>query len=226
MKAHERIIFPLDVDDLIDVDAWCDRLQGKIGMVKIGLQLFTKVGPRAFEAPQKYGIDVMLDLKLHDIPNTVARAARNARRLGAKFITVHASGGREMIKAAVNEHHGVLAVTVLTSLDGDDVADIYGNHSPSLTVERMAKVARAGEAPGFVCSPKEVGHLLSHFPAATFVVPGVRPEGARRDDQKRVATPAAAVQNGATYLVIGRPIREAENPEKAVEDIVKEIEQA
>lgn len=228
---NSKIIFPLDVSSLGESDDWCQKLHKQVGLMKVGLELFTQYGPEAVAHARHWGHEVMLDLKLHDIPATVAKAAANAAGLGAKFITVHATGGPEMLKAAVGAVHTVnpkatvLAVTILTSLENGDIINILG---AGLTVHRvvgiLAQMAWKEGVRGFVCSPLEVASLRRVLgPEAVLVVPGVRPLGADDNDQKRVATPAKAMEDGANYLVVGRPIRHAADPVAAALAIAEEI---
>lgn len=227
---HRRIVFPLDVSSLHETDQWCSKLHGEVGLMKVGLELFTEFGPPAVDHARSFGHEVMLDLKLHDIPATVGKTAMNAARRGAKLITIHASGGKKMVQAAVeaakqvNPNSTILAVTVLTSLEGQELADVLGMADAGFLVEKLATVAYEAGARGFVCSPLEVGRLRKLFgPEVVLVVPGVRPLGADDNDQKRVATPAKAMEEGADYLVVGRPIRHAQDPIKAAREIAEEI---
>lgn len=230
MKAHERIIFPLDVSNDAEAWNWCITLQDSVGIMKVGLELFTRLGPQAVYGAQAKGFDVMLDLKLHDIPNTVGQAAlQAAEQHNARFITVHASGGTKMVEAAVKTAgpNTILAVTALTSLDNNDLMSIYKRETSEDAVKALAEIAYVAGARGFVCSPQEVAALRKEFGKdVTLVVPGVRPAGSSLDDQKRVATPAEAIKNGADYLVIGRPIRKADDPKAAAEAIANEISEA
>lgn len=236
---HKRIIFPLDVPSEAKAFEWCFNLHGHVGVMKVGLELFTRFGPQALVPPRDYGHDIMLDLKLHDIPNTVAKAVASACSHGPlKFLTVHAAGGSEMVKAAVDAARGavgedkqmgrpmILAVTVLTSLAGADFARIFNQTENNVehVVKKLAVTAYEAGARGFVCSPLEVKVLRELLgPDVTLVVPGIRPPGSDTDDQKRVATPEDAIANGADYLVIGRPIRNAKSPEAACGEIAKDI---
>jgi orotidine-5'-phosphate decarboxylase len=227
IPARERVIIALDVPDLAGLNAFLDRLEGQPVFYKVGLELFLAEGARAIDAVRARGGRLFLDLKLHDIPETVGRAVGSAVRFGAEFLTIHTSGGHEMMKRAV-EAAGttkILGVTVLTSLnDGDLAADGIGG-SVADAVVRRALVARAAGVPGLVCSPQEVAQVKAQSGLLT-VVPGVRPAGAALGDQKRVATPAGTIAAGADYLVIGRPIRDAARPAEAFAAVVREVEQA
>jgi len=201
------------------------RLHGKVGGFKVGLEAFVALGPSIVREIVGLGLPVFLDLKLHDIPNTVAGAAASAKHLGASFLTVHALGGVEMMRRAVDAFPGasILAVTILTSHDEESLGRL-GIAGPSPTaVSRLAALAREARTGGIVCSPLEIAEARRAHPEATIVVPGIRPAGAAANDQARVATPAAAVRAGADRLVIGRPITGAEDPAAAAEEIAREI---
>jgi orotidine-5'-phosphate decarboxylase len=226
-SARERVIIALDVPDFAGLTSFLDRLEGQPAFYKVGLELFLAEGARALDAVRARGGRIFLDLKLHDIPETVGRAVGSAVRFGAEFLTVHTSGGPEMMRRAVEAagQTTILGVTVLTSLgDTDLVADgITGSVSDA--VVRRARVAAAAGVPGLVCSPQEVAQVKAASGLLT-VVPGVRPAGAALGDQKRVATPASTIAAGADYLVIGRPIRDAPQPAAAFAAVVREVEQA
>jgi orotidine-5'-phosphate decarboxylase len=227
-SPRERVIIALDVPDLAGLNGFLDRLEGQPVFYKVGLELFLAEGARAIDAVKARGGRVFLDLKLHDIPETVGRAVGSAVKFGAELLTIHTAGGLEMMKRAVDAAAGkttVLGVTVLTSLsDGDLAADGIGG-SVAEAVVRRAKLAAAAGVPGLVCSPQEVAQVKAASGLVT-VVPGVRPAGAALGDQKRVATPASTIASGADYLVIGRPIRDASNPAEAFAAVVREVEQA
>jgi orotidine-5'-phosphate decarboxylase len=227
--AAERVIVALDVPDRAGLAGFLDRLEGQARFCKVGLELFVAEGAAAVEAVQKRGAKVFLDLKLHDIPETVARAVASAAGLGAELLTVHTAGGGEMLRRAVATAQGkpgILGVTVLTSLSEEDLrADGIGGTMRDAVVRR-AKLAESAGATGIVCSPQEVADVRAECPALALVVPGVRPAGAALGDQKRVATPQSAIAAGADYLVVGRPIRDASNPAQAFAEIVGEVEAA
>jgi orotidine-5'-phosphate decarboxylase len=231
------IVLALDTPDLDEARAWAAAAGSAIGMVKVGLQLFGAQGPAAVRALRADGHRVMLDLKLHDIPATVGRAVAALDPLGVELLTVHASGGSAMLRAALAAATGdtrIAAVTVLTSLDGDDLAAI-GLGRPAEAAERLARLALDAGCRALVCSPLEVARIRALAgPGVTLVCPGVRPAGrapagrattsatgtagtprARVDDQARVATPAAALAAGADLLVVGRPITRAADPAAA-----------
>lgn len=215
---NDRIIFALDVSTRRKAYEWCRRLQGHIGLVKVGLELFTQFGPDILDAPESYGLGVMLDLKLHDIPNTVGNTVGEwfGREEPIRFITVHASGGAEMIRRAVHTHFGanVAAVTVLTSLDREECESIYGR-GPAMAAGHLAKQAVEAGAGALVCSGHEVAALRAAYSDVKLIVPGVRPMHAKSHDQKRIVTPQQAVVDGADFLVVGRYIREAADPVSA-----------
>lgn len=219
-----RIAFALDFATEAEARAAAAEVAPALGMVKVGLELFVHAGPSIVGVGKDVGLPVFLDLKLHDIPETVERAVAQASSLGARLVTVHASGGRAMLRRAVQraEKEGgtlaVCAVTVLTSLDDRDLDDLgidggapAGRSRTSVAAERLARLAYDEGVRWFVCSPAEVGILRGALgPDAVLVTPGVRPAtGGSSDDQKRVATPEKAVRDGADWLVVGRPIRDA-----------------
>ena len=218
------LIVALDVGSRREAVEAVERIGDAVGFYKIGLELFTAEGPDVVKAVRDLGKKVFLDLKLHDIPRTVERSVRSAGRIGVDLMTIHSVGGRAMIRAAADaaaefgpSGPRILAVTVLTSLDASDLADVgIAGRTPADQVMAMARFATANGAHGLVCSPKEVGDLSKTLPAGTlFVTPGVRPAGAAVGDQKRVATPAEAVADGATHLVVGRPVLAAADPAAA-----------
>lgn len=208
------------------------RLAGEIGLhvaaLKIGSQLFTRHGPELVRRITGLGGRVFLDLKYHDIPNTVAAAVRGAARMGVSWLTVHASGGSEMIRAAKDAagDSRILAVTVLTSLDKKAISEIGYSGEVRDHVMNLAAMARRAGADGIVCSALEVRSLRTAMDDdCVLVTPGIRPSGSSMDDQARVATPAQAVADGADYLVVGRPIVNAPDRKRAVELILEEIRQ-
>ncbi len=234
LSARQRLVFPLDVASLDEEGqgrALAERLAPAIGVLKIGLELFVREGPRAVELGRSLGLDVFLDLKLHDIPETIDRAVASASSLGARYLTVHASGGRAMIARAVDRAARapspltILAVTVLTSLDASDLASIgVGDASAEAHAVKLAKLAVDAGARGFVCSAVEVAAMRRALgPDVLLVTPGIRAAGAESGDQKRVATPRAAIARGADLLVVGRPIRDAADPVAAANGVVVEI---
>jgi orotidine-5'-phosphate decarboxylase len=229
ISAGKRVIVALDVPDLKQLGDFLDRLQGRPAFYKVGLELFIAEGERAVEMVQKRGGDVFLDLKLHDIPQTVAGAVASAARVGVKLLTVHTSGGFEMMSRAAEaagDKVDILGVTVLTSLLEGDLRDEGIHASIPDMVRARARVAHRAGIRGLVCSPHEIEAAHSAAPGMLLVVPGIRPAGASHGDQKRVATAGDAVRSGANYIVVGRPIRDAADPAAAFEALVREVETA
>jgi orotidine-5'-phosphate decarboxylase len=230
-SARDRLIVALDVATADEARALVDRLAGKAGMFKVGSQLFTAAGPQLVREIVGRGEKVFLDLKYHDIPHTVAEAVGEAGQLGVSLLTVHALGGRAMMEAAVGALPAVgsrlLGVTVLTSHDEASLGEIGLGGTVSETVRRLARLAQEARADGVVASPLEAALLRSTCgPGFLIVTPGIRPAGARADDQARAATPAAAVKAGANYVVVGRPIAQAPDPAAAAAAIIREMEAA
>jgi orotidine-5'-phosphate decarboxylase len=219
----ERICAALDFPSWRAAEPFARAVAPHVGMLKVGLELFAAEGPAAVAAAAALGRPIFLDLKLHDIPNTVEGAVRSAAASGAALLTVHASGGAEMVRAAARGAAGrvrILAVTVLTSLDGPALDAIGLGGPPEAAVVRLARLAVAAGAGGLVCSPHEVAAVRAAVgPGPLLVVPGVRPPGAARGDQARVATPAEAVRAGADVVVVGRPLRDAPDPAAAARAI-------
>ena len=226
-KASSRICAALDFGTWAEAEPFARTIAPAVGMLKVGLELFVAEGPPVVRAAAALGRPVFLDLKLHDIPNTVEGAARSAAASGASLLTVHASGGPAMIRAAVRGAGGklrVLAVTVLTSLDATALAEIGLAGPAEAAVVRLARLAVGAGAGGLVCSPHEVRAVRAAVgPGPLLVVPGVRPPGADRGDQARVATPAEAVGAGADVIVLGRPLREAKDPLAAAREIAASL---
>ena len=236
LEPYERLVFPLDVASIKEAVSWTQRLSSFVGVFKIGLELFVASGPKVIERVRKAGAKrIFLDLKFCDIPNTVAGAVRSASELGVDWVTVHALSGEEALKRAVENSYNnlkIVAVTVLTSLDRADLMQL-GFHGelardPKELAFRLSRLAVKNGCDGIVCSAKEVSRIKEAFPQIFTVVPGIRLEEVvqRRDDQLRTATPYEAILSGADYLVVGRPIREAEEPEKVCEEILKQVEEA
>ncbi len=234
-RAKDYIIFPLDVPTIKSAKAYVELLSESVGMFKVGLELFIRSGPDLIDfIHASAASSVFLDLKLHDIPATVSRAMAQIADLGVKFATVHCGETCRMLEAAVagaGSRVDVLGVTVLTSVSGDDLKSAgyrksFYEDPTRLVVERAAMAQSAGCA-GIVCSGREVRMIKKTFGRNFIAVtPGIRPlwEDMESHDQQRVATPAAAVENGSDYLVIGRPIRDAKNPREAAMRIAEEIE--
>lgn len=227
-----QIIIPLDVPAVDEALALVDRLGESATFYKVGLELYTRGGPTVVEELLSRDKRVFLDLKLHDIPNTVARAVAVASDLGVELLTVHASGGPTMLEAAVEARSGDLAllgVTVLTSLSPDEMSTVWDREIRSVREEvgRLAMFARNAKMDGVVASALEASWLRGQLGADFLIVtPGIRPLGSQRDDQNRVTTPADAVRAGSDYLVIGRPITGADDPGAALAAILEEMEEA
>ncbi len=238
-KARERLIVALDVSNRREAFKLVRQLQDQVGAYKIGMQLYNSEGPDMVEYIQLYGGKVFVDLKFHDIPNTVAQTSRVMARRQAFMFTMHAGGGSKMLKAAVQscaeeadqlgyERPLALGVTVLTSISQADFEQELGGHDG--IQEHVARLAKMGEQAGLdgvVCSPHEIKTVRETCgPGFLIVSPGVRPAWAGHDDQSRIMTPKEAILQGASYLVVGRPITKAENPEDAARLIVTEMAEA
>ncbi|ALC17602.1 orotidine-5'-phosphate decarboxylase [Desulfuromonas soudanensis] len=234
-EARKRLIFALDVDCFEDAEKWVKLLHRQVGLFKVGKQLFTRCGPEVVHMIRGEGGEVFLDLKYHDIPNTVAMAGVEACRLGVRMFNVHALGGREMMEKTVAEVDALyprgnkdrpllLAVTILTSSTEETLRGVGIDRPVSEMVPRLARLAQEAGMDGVVASPREVG-LIRQACGGDFAVvtPGVRPGFAALDDQKRVTTPGEAIAAGADYLVIGRPIAAASDPVAAAEAILAEM---
>ncbi|HEY5548853.1 MAG TPA: orotidine-5'-phosphate decarboxylase [Coriobacteriia bacterium] len=229
---RDRIIVALDQPDLDSALVCARSLVGHARWVKVGMTLYYREGPAAVAAMRDLGFDVFLDLKLHDIPHQVEGAARAIGALGAGMLTLHASGGADMMEAAVRGARAgaadagmpapaVIAVTVLTSMDAEALASVGVADSPADQVVGLAALARTAGVDGVVCSPQEAAEMRALLgPDALVVTPGVRPAGSESADQSRVATPAAALAAGASHIVVGRPITGATDPAIAFEKIV------
>lgn len=223
--AAERIVVALDVPTLHEAEALAEALAGEVGWLKVGLELFSAHGAEAVRVAAKHA-PVFLDLKLHDIPTTVERAAAQVADLGIGLLTVHASGGPAMVAGAVRglgDGGQVLAVTVLTSMSDADLAAV-SQPSAARQVPHLARLAVDAGAPGLVCAAPDLRTVRDAVgPDVRLVTPGIRPAGSGADDQARVATPAAAVADGADLLVVGRPITRAQDPVAAVRAIAAEL---
>lgn len=237
MTVRKKLIVALDVSTLEQARRLVAELHDLAGMFKIGLELFCSHGPRAVEIVREQGGDVFLDLKYHDIPNTVAGAARAAVRMGVAMFNLHAAGGAEMLRAAAEavrqegaagEGPKLLGVTVLTSLGAGQLRDEVGLvRPPEEQVLFWAGQARDCGLAGVVASPLEIRQIRRQFGEGFLIVtPGIRPAGAGPDDQKRVSTPGEALRAGADYLVVGRPITTAPDPRQAALDVLAEMEAA
>ena len=227
-KATDKIVVALDVATKSEAMRLVEQLREQISFFKIGLQLYTAEGPEIVRAIHASGAKIFLDLKLHDIPNTVARAVESALELGVQMLTIHLSGGSEMIRAAVaarKREMSILGVTVLTSSTQHTLDEIGIEEQLDRHVLRLGNLGVAAGIDGLVASPFEARFLRSELgDKITIVVPGVRPSWSEPGDQKRFMTPREAIEAGADYLVIGRPITAHTNPRKAVEKVLSELE--
>jgi len=232
-SPKDRLVFPLDFATLDEARVAAQKLAPSVGVLKVGLELFVREGPAAVALGRDLGLDVFLDLKLHDIPETVERAVASAAALGVRYLTVHAAGGAAMLTRAVSRAASaanpltILAVTVLTSLDAADLAAQSIPGQAGDHVVRLARLAWGAGVRGFVASPVEARALREALgDEALLVTPGIRPAGTGAGDQKRIATPTQAIADGADLLVVGRPIRDAADPLAAARAVVAEIAQA
>ena len=233
IRPEERVIIALDVGSLDEAEKVVRATGERAVVYKIGSELFTRCGPSSVELLRKHGKEVFLDLKFHDIPNTVSRAVAAAAALGVKMLNVHAFGGAEMMRAAVEaakragggEGPKVLAVTVLTSIDESILGEDIGcRREVEEQVVHLAKVAAGSGLDGVVASAKEVAVIRQTVGSEFLIVtPGIRPRWAAKGDQRRVTTPAEALRAGADYIVVGRPVTASENPKEALERIIAEI---
>lgn len=226
------LIVALDVPTVNEMEETLNRLPDSINWYKVGLELFCAEGPSVLEPLKKRNKKIFLDLKLHDIPRTVANAVKTAAGHGVSLMTIHAAGGQAMLKAAAEAAREcanpprLVAVTTLTSLSQDDFTDIGITRSISAQALALGKLAISSGIDGLVTSAHEAGVLRENFPSSLLVVPGIRMPDGETGDQKRIATPAFAVHQGATHLVVGRPILQAANPAAAVASILADIKNA
>ena len=228
---NSRIIVSLDFADAESALKLIDKLDAKKCRLKVGKELFTSVGPQFVEKLVMRGFDVFLDLKYHDIPNTVARACSAAAELGVWMLNVHASGGREMLtraRQAIDESSNkplLIAVTVLTSLSSEDLLEIGLKQSVDEQVRRLASLSQSTGLDGIVCSAQEAASMRENLGSNfKLITPGIRLANDSRDDQKRIMTPAKAISEGSDYLVVGRPITQAHDPLQVLLEIESEIE--
>jgi len=238
LQAKDRIILALDVDTEKEALKLANQLSNQVGAFKVGMQLFNSAGPQIVDSIHKLGGRVFVDLKFHDIPNTVAAAGRVITRLGCHMFNVHAAGGREMMKAVADASRDeasklgsappiTLAVTVLTSIGQQELEQdmLIAGMPVEEVVVKWALMARDCGISGVVCSPKEISAIRKACgPEFKIVTPGIRPVWAAANDQKRITTPRDALDLGADYMVIGRPITHADNPLQAVKKIIEELE--
>ena len=235
-SMRDRLIVALDIESLDQARELVRLLAGDVGMFKVGKQLFTHAGPQAVRLIQELGGEIFLDLKFHDIPNTVAKAAIEATRMGVKMFNVHASGSLEMMRLTVKEVERVcrqekrrkplmLAVTVLTSLSQDDLKRVGVDDKVEDQVVRLALLTKEAGMDGVVASPHEVADIRKACGRRFVIVtPGIRPADTNRNDQQRVMTPAEAIRAGVDYIVVGRPILEAKDPVVAARSIIADMQ--
>lgn len=231
---NKQIVVALDYPSEVQALEMARKLDPSLCRVKVGKELFTRCGPSVVENLQKLGFEVFLDLKFHDIPNTVAQAVLAAAELGVWMVNVHASGGQKMMERTVElldqknvQKPLLIAVTVLTSMQREDLAGTGLDLEPIDQVKRLALLTEQSGFDGVVCSAQEAPMLRELVkPDFKLVTPGIRPAGASSDDQKRIVTPQDAIRDGSDYLVIGRPITQSENPVNTLETIIKDIAQA
>ena len=234
-RPTNPIFCAIDTASLEAAEHLAHSLEGRVGGLKLGLEFFGAHGPAGVQRIAEYGLPIFLDLKLHDIPNTVGGAVKALARLPVSFLTLHASGGRAMLQAAVDavrdaadgQHPRplkLLGVTVLTSLSADDLQDVGQDPVPNHQVDRLGFLVKDTGVDGIVCSAEEIAVIRERFgPEPILMVPGIRPGWSTKDDQKRVTTPDQALALGADYLVIGRPITRATDPAEAAERITEEL---
>jgi orotidine-5'-phosphate decarboxylase len=227
--VRERLIVALDVSSGAEALALVERLENLVQWFKVGLELYLAEGNSIIHKVRERSHSVFLDLKLHDIPNTIAGAVRSVGASGAGMLTIHAGGGPAMLAAAqeaavaMPSAPKLLAVTVLTSMDASQLAATGVTAPPGEQVLRLAGLAHGAGVRGLVASSQEVARLRAAYPDLTLVIPGIRPAGAKAGDQKRVATPGSAIADGADYLVVGRPITQAPDPAAAAQAILDEM---
>ena len=234
-NPKDKIIFALDVEHFREAQQWVNLLKDRVGVFKVGKQLFTHAGPKVVDMIRQKGQKVFLDLKFHDIPNTVARAGEEATKLNVAMFNLHALGGFTMMKKTVEGSRAVakslgiprpliLAVTILTSMDEETLKEV-GVQGPLLEeVGRLAHLSMKAGVDGVVASPQEIGIIRQRCGEKFLIVtPGIRPPSDKKDDQKRTLSPKEAISAGADYLVIGRPIKEAKDPIEAVQRIIEDI---
>jgi orotidine-5'-phosphate decarboxylase len=231
-NPKDRLTVALDFPDALQAFDLVNRLDDTCQWFKVGMELYYAAGNSFVQQLRGRGFNIFLDLKLHDIPNTVAGAVRSATQAGASLLTVHASGGAAMLSAAAEAAAApgapkLLAVTVLTSMDASELSGIGVAGTPAEQVLRLAKLAKAAGIDGMVCSAEEVSTLRTEMgPQTMLVIPGIRPAGSATGDQKRIATPATAIAQGASMLVVGRPITRAADPAAVARAILEEIAQS
>lgn len=233
MSKQCKLILALDLPDKESALDMLKKLQGSLEWVKIGLQMYLIYGADFVRQVGEMGFKVFLDLKLYDIPNTVASAVKSLEGLPVSMLTIHTSGGAEMMKAALNaaketnKEMQILGVTVLTSFDEDSMRATGFDRTPSEQVLKLARLAEESGLSGLVCSPLEIDLLRKNLKSEMdLITPGIRPAGSDSNEQKRIMTPSLAAKTGSSYIVVGRPILKAENPAEAAKAIIKELKDA
>lgn len=233
MSKQCKLILALDLPDKKSALDMLKKLQGSLEWVKIGLQMYLKYGADFVRQVGEMGFKVFLDLKLYDIPNTVASAVKSLEGLPVSMLTIHTSGGAEMMKAVLNaaketnKEMQILGVTVLTSFDEDSMRATGFDRTPSEQVLKLARLAEESGLSGLVCSPLEIDLLRKNLKSEMdLITPGIRPAGSDANEQKRIMTPSLAAKTGSSYIVVGRPILKAENPAEAAKAIIKELKDA
>ncbi len=226
MTTKKFIFCALDFTDLKKTLEFTEIIKNDVGGIKLGLEFFSKNGPQGVEKIKKFGLPIFLDLKLHDIPNTVKQSLKNVLSLEPDFLTVHLSGGYKMIKVLqdIKKQTKIIGVSLLTSLDNEDLKNMGINLDSREFVEHLVKIGVNAGIDGIVSSAQEVENLKEKFNNLTFVTPGIRLSSERTDDQKRVESPRFAIASGADLLVIGRPITESKNPINSINEIINNIE--
>jgi orotidine-5'-phosphate decarboxylase len=235
MSPKDKIIFALDVEHFSEAQRWVNLLKNRVGIFKVGKQLFTRSGPKVIDMICQKGQKVFLDLKYHDIPNTVSKAGEEATKHQVAMFNLHALGGFEMMRKTVGASRAIaksfnlpkpiiLAVTILTSMDEESLKEVGVQGPLAEEVERLALLSQKAGVDGVVASPQEIGIIRQRCGERFLIVtPGIRHPSDKKDDQKRTMTPREAIEAGADYLVIGRPIKEAKDPIEAVQKIVEDI---
>lgn len=226
MNTKRFIFCALDFTDLKKTLDFTEIIKNNVGGIKLGLEFFSKNGPQGVEKMKKFGLPIFLDLKLHDIPNTVKQSLKNVLSLEPDFLTVHLSGGYKMIEVLkdIKKHTKIIGVSLLTSLDNEDLKNMGINLDPNEFVEHLVKIGVNAGIDGIVSSAEEVNNLKKKFNDLIFVTPGIRLSSGKADDQKRIKSPRSAIASGSDLLVIGRPITESKNPVSSINEIINNIE--
>ncbi|MBD22285.1 MAG: orotidine-5'-phosphate decarboxylase [Alphaproteobacteria bacterium] len=226
METKNYIFCALDFSDLEQTISFTKKIKDHVGGIKLGLEFFTKNGPRGVEKLKKMGLPIFLDLKLHDIPNTVKQSLRNVLDLSPNYVTVHLSGGYKMIQELkdIKQETKIIGISLLTSLNDEDLKNMGYNFGQKVFISNLVKAGVKAGVDGIVSSPKEVKELKKNYKDLIFVTPGIRLSTDKKDDQKRIESPRFAVQAGSNILVIGRPITKSKDPLKSIEKIIENID--